>query len=173
MTEPVPTPAPVLTTEDLRPFLGDDADTGKAAAMIEDVLAQAVIVAPCLLREDLPEHVRLAARAILRGAVLRWHERGGLSAAVQQATEQVSAIGFQHSRTTTTESRGSGRLLWPSEISDLEAMCRALTDEDDGYGHRAFGVDLAVTREPVWIYPPPDYHPVNLATRPDLWTEYR
>src|SRR5690606_37728188 len=113
----------ILTTEDLRPFLGDDADTAKVAAMIDDVLAQATMAAPCLDRDDLPEHVRLAARAILRGAVLRWHERG-LSGAVTQASEQVSAIGFQHARTTTTETRGTGRLLWPREIADLEALCR-------------------------------------------------
>lgn len=142
----------ILTPEDLRPFLAADADTEKVAAMIEDAIAQAAIAAPCLHRDDLPEHVRLAARAILRGVVLRWHERG-LSNAVTQATEQVSAVGFQHSRTTTTESRGSGRLLWPSEIADHEVLCRSLDDESDGYGRRAFGVNLAV------LPPPPSVHP--------------
>ncbi|WP_345314107.1 hypothetical protein [Gordonia alkaliphila] len=58
-----------LTETDITPFATIEAT--KLAAMIEDILAMAVSVAPCIA-EDNFAHDK-AARAILRGAVLRWH----------------------------------------------------------------------------------------------------
>lgn len=113
--------AVTLTLEDLAPFA--DIDPLKGSAMIEDALAMAARVAPCILSEDFlyPE----AARAILRRAVIRWNELGS------GATVTQSAGPFGQ----TVEAKPSRGLFWPSEINDLSALCA------DGTSGNAFTVD--------------------------------
>ena len=102
--------AVTLAPADLAPFA--TIEEAKAQAMIDDALALAARVAPCIL-EDTFEHAA-AAKAILRGAVLRWHEAG--SGALQART--VGAVSEQVD--TRQQRRG---MFWPSEISDLQRLC--------------------------------------------------
>lgn len=110
---------------DLAPFATIDA--AKAAAMIEDAESTAILIAPCVadLEEGSPK--RGAVKAILRGAVLRWHDAGS------GALQQVSAGPFQQS--IQVQSRRS--LFWPSEIEQLQSLCK------DSGGGKAFAVDTA------------------------------
>jgi len=114
--------ATFLSTEDLAPFA--EIDPAKAQAMIDDALALAARVAPCITEIGF-EH-QAAARAILRGAVLRWHEAG--SGALQaQAVDDYSY---------TVDNRQQRRgLFWPSEIEQLQNLCKT------GGPSGAFAVD--------------------------------
>lgn len=99
-----------LGVEDLKPFANIDPD--KAAAMIEDAEAMAVLAAPCIAEEGFNNF--MAVRAILRGAVLRWNDAG--SGAVQSQT-----VGpFGQTMDTRQERRG---MFWPSEIVALQSLC--------------------------------------------------
>lgn len=100
-----------------------------AETLIEDAEALAVLVAPCLGDADLSDLKVSQARAILRGAVLRWSEAG------TGATSQQTAGPF--SQTITTSARRNS--FWPSEIKDLQLVCRVA-----GSG-KAFGVDTVST----------------------------
>lgn len=99
-----------VTLADLAPFAVID-DT-KAAAMIVDAMALAARVAPCILTVDFayPE----AALAIIRGAILRWHEAG------TGALSQQSAGPFMQTVDNRQPRRG---MFWPSEINDLQELC--------------------------------------------------
>jgi len=99
-----------LTPTDLEPFA--DIDEAKAFAMIDDAMALAVKVAPCIAEDDFLYNS--AAKAILRGAVLRWNE-AGTGAAVQQG-----AGPFQQTIDTRQQRRS---MFWPSEITDLQELC--------------------------------------------------
>ena len=118
--------AVTLTPADLEPFA--DIESTKAQAMIDDALALAARVAPCILTAGF-EH-DAAAKAILRGAVLRWHEAG--SGALQART--VGSVSEQLD--TRQQRRG---MFWPSEITDLERLCA------DATGPQAFAVDTVPT----------------------------
>jgi len=100
-----------ITVSDLLPFSPDIAPE-KAQAMIDDALALAARVAPCITDADFayPE----AARAIIRGAILRWDEAG------TGAMTQQSAGPFAQTLDTRQQRRG---MFWPSEINDLTALC--------------------------------------------------
>lgn len=104
-------PAVSITVDDLLPF-APDIDAVKAAAMIEDALALAAEVAPCILDESFTKGA--AAKALLRGAVLRWND-AGTGAVVSQAAGPFSQT------IDTSKSRRS--LFWPSEIESLQALC--------------------------------------------------
>ncbi|QRY51734.1 hypothetical protein [Mycolicibacterium septicum] len=113
--------APLLEVDDLTPFV-PNLDEAKAEAMIADALALAARVAPCIEDEDF--EYAAAAKAVLRGAVLRWVDQGSgvgpaLVAGIFQATPQA-----QPRRT----------LFYPSEISELQALC-------GGGRGRAFMID--------------------------------
>lgn len=102
-----------ISPDDLTPFAS--IDTAKAVAMIEDAEAMAVLAAPCLL--DAPSAEKIAAaKAILRGAILRWHDAG--TGVVQQT--QVGPFG--QSLDTRQVRKG---MFWPSEIEQLQQLCRA------------------------------------------------
>lgn len=116
-----------LEVEDLQVFV-PDIDEAKAEAMIEDALALAASVAPCILDSDFAYPG--AAKAILRGAILRWNEQGTGTVTEQQAGD------FRTSYDTGGPRR---QLFWPSEINELRKLC--------GRG-RAYSIDLA-----------PDAHP--------------
>lgn len=102
----------IITPEDFAPFA--DIDSVKAQAMIDDALALAIRVAPCIA-EDSFEHAA-AAKAILRAAILRWND-SGTGAVTQQTTGP-----FQHTVDNRQQRRG---MFWPSEIADLQALCDA------------------------------------------------
>lgn len=115
--------AVTLVPADLAPFATIEA--AKAQAMIDDALALAARVAPCIL--DSTFAYDAAAKAILRGAVLRWNEAG--TGAFQ--SQQVGPFG--ESFDTRQTRRG---MFWPSEIEQLQDLCR--TGE---VRSRAFSVD--------------------------------
>lgn len=99
-----------LDVSDLEPFA--DIDLAKAAAMIEDAEAMALLAAPCIGSETFAHVAGL--RAILRGAVLRWNESG--TGALQAQT----AGPFGQTLDTRQERRG---MFWPSEIAQLQSLC--------------------------------------------------
>lgn len=107
---PIIVPNALIEPADLAPFA--DIPQAKAEAMIADALAMAARVAPCINNTDFayPD----AARAILRGAILRWHEAG--TGAVQSQT--AGPFGMQVD--TRQQRRG---MFFPTEINDLTALC--------------------------------------------------
>lgn len=117
--------AVTISPDDLTPFA--DIGVTKAQAMINDAMALAARVAPCILEDDFtyPE----AALAILRGAILRWNDAG--TGALQAET----AGPFGQTLDTRQQRRG---MFWPSEITDLARLCA-----DTVEGGKAFEVDLA------------------------------
>lgn len=117
--------AVAITIDDLLPF-APNIDEGKAEAMIEDALALAARVAPCIL-EPAFEHEG-AARAILRGAILRWNDSGS-GAIVSQAAGPFSQ--------TIDTSQVRRSMFWPSEIKDLQELCGRPN------AAKAFSVDMA------------------------------
>ncbi len=100
-----------LTPFDLSAFA--EIPSAKAQAMIDDALALAARVAPCILTAEFTEAA--AARAILRGAVLRWHEAG--SGVLQ--SQQAGIYG----QTLDTRQQRRG-MFWPSEIQALQELCQ-------------------------------------------------
>ena len=109
-------------------FIGVADVPGLTAAdqwMIDDVVAQARNAAPCLKFLDLEADADEVAfvRSVLRGALMRLQEAG--SGALQQHTQ--TALGFSESQTFDTRQQRR-RLLWPSEISDLQRFCAGRTD---------------------------------------------
>lgn len=84
--------------------------------MVAGANARALRVAPCL-DSDTPATLRQAAEAklVLIGAIQRWVDQG--SGAFQQQTAGPFSV------TTDTRQRG-GFNLWPSEISQLQGICK-------------------------------------------------
>lgn len=103
----------------------------KAAAMIEDATAQAIITAPCLTG-TLTEVQALAVKGILRAAILRWNDAGSGA----KVTQQTTAGPFSSSDTfdTTNQRRG---VFWPSEITALQRICKVAPSP--------YGVDMGGT----------------------------
>lgn len=123
--------AVILTPADLAPFA--NIDPAKAQAMIDDAMALAARVAPCITADDFafPQ----AAKAILRGAILRWNDAG--TGAVTQTT--VGPFG------QSIDNRQQRRsLFWPSEITDLESLCVSSSDQSG-----AFAIDTVGLTSPV------------------------
>lgn len=116
-----------LTPADLQVFAPDLADE-KGQAMIDDAIALAITHAPCLQDHQF-EH-RAAAKAILRGAILRWNDAG--SGAVQ--SESYASGPYSMSQTVDTSQVRRGMFL-KSEIDDLQRLCGPKT-------RSAFSVDL-------------------------------
>ncbi|PND58124.1 hypothetical protein CRM90_09030 [Mycobacterium sp. ENV421] len=125
MTEPTPDLGPlVITPADLDPFA--TIEEAKAVQMIEDALGMAELYAPCI---NSPEFAhRRAAKAIIRGAILRWHEAGNGAATTKSA-------GIYGQTVDTRQPRKA--MFYPSEIDQLKQLCRS-DDEDGG----AFSIDL-------------------------------
>jgi hypothetical protein len=102
-----------ITPDDLEPFAPGISED-KAEAMIEDALALAYMVAPCLAEEDLDPATEAAAKAILRGAILRWNESG------QGGVSQLTALGFGQ----TFDNRVDRKAMYqPAEIEALQKLC--------------------------------------------------
>jgi hypothetical protein len=115
--------AVTLTPADLAPFATIGA--AKAQAMIDDAMALAARVAPCIT--DSTFAYDAAAKAILRGAILRWNESG------TGAVSQQSAGPYQMSVDTRQQRRS---MFWPSEIEQLQELCR-----DGDPTPQAFSID--------------------------------
>ena len=101
-----------LVPDDLSPFA--EIPAAKAAAMIEDAEAQAAVVAPCITDLLDADPKRGAVKAILRRAVLRWHDAGSGALSSQQMGP------FSQSVDTRQPQRG---MFWPSEIEQLQGIC--------------------------------------------------
>jgi hypothetical protein len=114
--------------------------------MIEDAVALAARVAPCITDPDFA--FAAAAKAVIRGAILRWNDAG--SGALN--TEQLED--YSYSTDTRQPRRG---LFWPSEISQLQDMCRtggpagAFSLDTVADGERARGHLRAELRGPVLL----------------------
>lgn len=113
-----------ITPADLTPFA--EISEAKALEMIVDAMARAAVVAPCILSDDF-EH-EAAAKAIIRGAILRWNEAGS------GALQQVQTGPFGASTDTRTARKG---MFWPSEIDELKSLCGVPADTG-----KAFSVDV-------------------------------
>lgn len=111
-----------VTPGDLSPFAA--IDSHKADAMIADAMALAAQIAPCILNDDFAHPA--AAKAIIRGAILRWNEAG------TGAMQSTTAGPFAAQVDTRIARRG---MFWPSEITDLQRLCSS------SGGTRAFAVD--------------------------------
>lgn len=117
----------LITPEDIAPFA--DIEAQMLAAMIADVSAMAVLVAPCLGDEaELSDQQKAAAKAVLRGAILRWNDSG------TGAFQSQTAGPFTVQMDTRQQRRGA---FWPSEIEQLQGICQ------DGTGGGAFTLDTA------------------------------
>lgn len=125
----------LLEISDLAPFL-PNMDEAKAQAMIEDALALAVIVAPCI---DSPEFANTAAaKAVLRSAVLRWYETG-----VGATTTQTAGPFAQ-----TIETKDRRGMFWPSEIELLQSLCRKTEAVSDAFTVTPYGAPDATAGDP-------------------------
>ena len=126
-----------LVPDDLTAFA--DIDPAKAALMIEDAEAMAALAAPCLSTPEFQsDEARVAAvRAILRGALIRWHEAGS------GVVTQQSAGPFAQTLDTRQQRRG---MFWPSEIAQLRDICSALSGASSG---KAYTVDTMPQRSVV------------------------
>jgi hypothetical protein len=103
-------------------------DSAVAVVLIEDAEALAVLAAPCLADLDQVDPKFNAARAILRGVVLRWSDAGS-GAVTQQAAGPFS-------QTITPQVRRNS--FWPSELRDLQRICKVNAG-------KAYSVDTAPT----------------------------
>ncbi|MFV8245668.1 hypothetical protein [Mycolicibacterium peregrinum] len=124
----------MITLDDLLPF-APDIDPARAAAMIADALALARSVAPCLDEPEFPYGD--AAKAILRGAILRWNDSGDGAAVALQADVFSATHDTRLARRT---------VFWPSEIRELSGLCHKCTN--GAYWIDAFGPRAARRRVP-------------------------
>ena len=98
--------------DDLAPFA--EISEAKAQAMIEDAVADASRVAPCINDEGLSLAKVAQFKSILRGAILRWNEAGTGALQAQQAGP------FGQTIDTRQQRRG---MFWPSELTALASIC--------------------------------------------------
>lgn len=117
-------PAVTITTDDLAPFT--QIESAKAEAMIADALGMAKLLAPCITEDDFayPD----AAKAVIRGAILRWNDAGTGAITTKQAGPYQQVIDSNTRR---------NNLFWPSEITQLQTMCKTSS--------KAFALDTAPT----------------------------
>lgn len=120
----------LLEIADLTPFA--TIDVAKAEAMIEDAVAMATMAAPCLaVVADLSSQQAAAAKALLRGAVLRWNDIGSGALAAQAAGPFSQSVDTRQVRRS---------MFWPSEITALQDVCKGVVEKSG-----AFAVDTAAS----------------------------
>lgn len=119
----------IITAEDLPADVRAAVEPSVLAAMIAGANARAGRVAPCLASTEPPptDDQVAEAKLILIGAIGRWAQAGSGAVATQAAGP--------FSMTVDSRQPGGYR-LWPSEIEDLQAICK-------GDPHKAFSVDTA------------------------------
>lgn len=106
----------VISVDDLAPFA--EIPEAKAQAMVDDALADASRVAPCINDDGLSDLKAAQFRSVLRGAILRWHEAG--TGALQ--SQQAGPFG----QTLDTRQVRKG-MFWPNEIESLQDICKGDT----------------------------------------------
>lgn len=118
----------IITPDDLP---ADIRSSELVELMIDGANAKAARVAPCLVSYDpAPSPYQLAeAKLVLIGAIKRWTEAG--SGAVSTQTAGPFSMGVDTRQRT-------GYHLWPSEITDLQAICST-----GPTGRQAFSIDTA------------------------------
>jgi len=106
--------AEIITSNDLP---DDVASNAMVETWVNGANARASRVAPCLAADDpAPTEDQLAeAKLVLIGAITRWAQAG--AGALQ--SETIGPLGY----TLDTRQRG-GFNLWPSEINQLQEICR-------------------------------------------------
>ena len=137
MTEPIDDvdqaelPGPlVLTPADLKNFA--TIAEAKAKDMIDDAVGTAFIHAPCILADDFAPAKRKAAKAIIRGAILRWNEAGTGAIKTQSSLSYAQTVDDRQPRKV---------MFFPSELDALRRICRG--DDDTG---GAFSIDTLPQR---------------------------
>ncbi len=117
--------AEIITFGDLP---ADVASNAMAAVWVDGANARAARVAPCLdgIDPEPTEDQIAEAKLVLIGAVIRWSQAG--AGAFQSQTMGPFGV------TVDTRQRG-GFNLWPSEISQLQDICK------NGSESKAFAVD--------------------------------
>ncbi len=122
-------PVVTVTPDDLAPFA--TIEVVKAIAMIDDAMARAARVAPCILDATLSEVNATAAKAVIRDAILRRNDAG--TGAVQQQTAGPFSQLLDNRQPQRT-------MFWPSEIAELQAIC---ADHNETPQSGAFAIDTA------------------------------
>lgn len=115
--------AEIITADDLP---ADVASHAMSSVWVDGANARASRVAPCLADAEVTDDQVAEAKLVLIGAVIRWSQAG--SGALQSQTAGPFGV------TLDTRQRG-GFNLWPSEISQLQDICR------NGSDSQAFSVD--------------------------------
>lgn len=122
---------PLISDQDLPSSVLDTVDTSQLELMLAGANAKAKRIAPCLAddADPAPTADQLdEAKLVLLGAIIRWAQAG--SGALQQQAAGPFSV------TTDTRQRG-GYNLWPSEIEQLQSICRG------GSNSGAFSIDTA------------------------------
>ena len=132
-------PAVSLALSDLAPFA--DISSTKAEALIEDALARAARVAPCLTDSTLSDVNAAAAKGVIRDAILRKNDAGSGALAGQTAGPFGMTLDTRQPHRT---------LFWPSEIEELQSICADHTGR--GSSGKAFSVDLTPERT-AYVWP--------------------
>lgn len=114
-----------LDVSDLTPFAPNLTEE-KAEAMIADALALAARVAPCI--EDADFAYEDAAKAIIRGAILRWIEASESGPTLVAGQFQVRPNDGTGELVKLAQLRARRALFWPSEVNDLQDLCKASAD---------------------------------------------
>jgi hypothetical protein len=118
-----------ITIDDLTPF-APGIPQDKADAMIKDAMAMARLIAPCI--DDVDFAYADQAEAIIKGAIIRWHESG------QGVLTGRTALGFSQTLDTRIPRRS---MYLDSEIADLKALCSVAVpaDKSSAWGYDTLG----------------------------------
>jgi hypothetical protein len=133
-----------ITYADIAPFAPDE-DPAKVQLMIDDALVTALLHAPCL--ENLPtDSIKAkAAKAIIRGAVVRWIEAGSGGVSSEQSSQSEGPFTRQGSTSFVTNVARTG-MYWRSEIQQLKQLCSG--------GKQAFRLSMVPRHSPTFAVNP-------------------
>lgn len=110
--------AALLSTGDIGADVAGRVSPSVLAMMVAGANAAAHRVAPCLKDEPTPDQIA-EAKLTLLSAVTRWITDGpGMSGSSEAAGPMSRSV-------TPPPQRASGYRLWPSEIGDLQAICKS------------------------------------------------
>lgn len=126
----------LITKEDLEPFI--TVSDEKADGMIADAIALASKEAPCI--KDGSFEGRDIAKAILRGAIIRWSNSEGGSLQQDMTTDGP----FTRQKMMDTRQTRSG-MFTENELADLRALCADSGESANRGG--AFTINTAPDRD--------------------------
>lgn len=144
-----------LTPADFKAWDQAQDEPEKLKVLIEDALATAAIVAPCINEPDFT--YTIAAKAILREAVLR-----RLDAGTGAVTTYQTSTG-PYGETQTVDTRLRRTIFQPSDVQELERLCKLYRGDS---GPRAGSVNLDPAGNQPVVVPP------QFWDRPDLWLQH-